>query len=208
MSHATFLAPSFPARSIPVPAHMPERISMSDAWSFETKQIHAGQQPDEATNARALPDLPDDVVHLQEHRPRGGPVRTRGVRQHLHAHHEPDAGRRRGAGRRARGRRRRAAGGERPGGRDDRDPQHRERRRPHRLEPEPLRRHVQPLPLHAPEARHRGLVRRGSRRPRVVARRRPTEHQGLLRRDHRQPQERLPRHRDGRRRSHTRTACR
>ncbi len=28
---------------------------MSEAWSFETKQIHAGQSPDEATNARALP---------------------------------------------------------------------------------------------------------------------------------------------------------
>ena len=28
---------------------------MSDAWSFETKQIHAGQRPDEATSARALP---------------------------------------------------------------------------------------------------------------------------------------------------------
>jgi O-acetylhomoserine (thiol)-lyase len=28
---------------------------MSNAWSFETKQIHAGQTPDSATNARALP---------------------------------------------------------------------------------------------------------------------------------------------------------
>jgi len=28
---------------------------MSDAWSFETKQIHAGQTPDESTHARALP---------------------------------------------------------------------------------------------------------------------------------------------------------
>ena len=28
---------------------------MNDAWSFETKQIHAGQQPDAATGARALP---------------------------------------------------------------------------------------------------------------------------------------------------------
>lgn len=28
---------------------------MNDSWSFETKQIHAGQTPDEATNARALP---------------------------------------------------------------------------------------------------------------------------------------------------------
>ena len=28
---------------------------MNDAWSFETRQIHAGQQPDPTTGARALP---------------------------------------------------------------------------------------------------------------------------------------------------------
>ena len=28
---------------------------MNDSWSFETKQIHVGQAPDSATNARALP---------------------------------------------------------------------------------------------------------------------------------------------------------
>jgi O-acetylhomoserine (thiol)-lyase len=28
---------------------------MSNGWSFETRQIHAGQQPDAATNSRALP---------------------------------------------------------------------------------------------------------------------------------------------------------
>jgi O-acetylhomoserine (thiol)-lyase len=28
---------------------------MSDGWSFDTKQVHAGQSPDGATNARALP---------------------------------------------------------------------------------------------------------------------------------------------------------
>ncbi len=28
---------------------------MSDSWSFETRQIHAGQEPDSATGARALP---------------------------------------------------------------------------------------------------------------------------------------------------------
>ena len=28
---------------------------MSTEWSFDTKQIHAGQSPDVATNARALP---------------------------------------------------------------------------------------------------------------------------------------------------------
>ena len=28
---------------------------MNDGWSFETRQIHAGQTPDSATGARALP---------------------------------------------------------------------------------------------------------------------------------------------------------
>src|SRR4051812_11520953 len=28
---------------------------MSQSWSFETRQIHAGQEPDPATGARALP---------------------------------------------------------------------------------------------------------------------------------------------------------
>ncbi len=28
---------------------------MNDGWSFETRQIHAGQAPDAATGARALP---------------------------------------------------------------------------------------------------------------------------------------------------------
>ncbi|MSY41067.1 MAG: O-acetylhomoserine aminocarboxypropyltransferase, partial [Actinobacteria bacterium] len=28
---------------------------MSTGWSFETKQIHAGQSPDAVTNSRALP---------------------------------------------------------------------------------------------------------------------------------------------------------
>ena len=28
---------------------------MSNAWSFETRQIHAGQEPDSATGARSLP---------------------------------------------------------------------------------------------------------------------------------------------------------
>ena len=28
---------------------------MSADWGFETKQIHAGQEPDAATNARAVP---------------------------------------------------------------------------------------------------------------------------------------------------------
>ena len=74
---------------------------MSDGWSFETRQIHAGQTPDPATGARAAADLPDDVLRLPRHRARREPVRAQGARQHLHADHEPDPGRRRAAHRRA-----------------------------------------------------------------------------------------------------------
>ena len=35
-------------------------------------------------------DLPDHVLHLRRRRPRGAPLRAAGVRQHLHADHEPD----------------------------------------------------------------------------------------------------------------------
>ena len=85
--------------------------TMSDTpnWSFETRQIHAGQEPDTATGARALPIYQTTSLRLQGHRPRGEPVRAQGVRQHLHPDHEPDPGRGRAARRRPRGRRRRAA---------------------------------------------------------------------------------------------------
>ena len=33
-------------------------------WSFETKQVHAGQTPDIATNARALPIAEDQTVRF------------------------------------------------------------------------------------------------------------------------------------------------
>ncbi len=80
---------------------------MNDGWSFETRQIHAGQTAD-ADHRRPRPaDLPDHVVRVQRHRARGEPVRAQGVRQHLHADHEPDAGRRRAARGQPRGRRRR-----------------------------------------------------------------------------------------------------
>ncbi|MFJ4263047.1 bifunctional o-acetylhomoserine/o-acetylserine sulfhydrylase [Paenarthrobacter nicotinovorans] len=35
--------------------HHEEENSMSQGWSFETRQIHAGQEPDAATGARSLP---------------------------------------------------------------------------------------------------------------------------------------------------------
>ena len=31
-------------------------------WGFETRQVHAGAEPDPTTGARAVPDLPDDVA--------------------------------------------------------------------------------------------------------------------------------------------------
>ena len=39
-------------------------------WSFETKQIHAGQTPDTATNARALPIYQTTSYVVQQHRAR------------------------------------------------------------------------------------------------------------------------------------------
>jgi O-acetylhomoserine (thiol)-lyase len=42
------------AHPSPFQPHTQEK-TMSNGWSFETRQIHAGQAPDAATNARALP---------------------------------------------------------------------------------------------------------------------------------------------------------
>ncbi len=147
-----------------------EGDTMSD-WKFETKQIHSGAAPDPVTNARATPIYKttsyvfNNAEHAQE------PVRARRVRQHLHAHHEPDAGRRRGARRRARGRHRRAAGRLRPGRGDLRGAQHRAGRRPHRLVVVDLRRHLQPVQVHPrassasrrPSSRTRTTPRSGAR---------------------------------------------
>ena len=163
-------------------------------WSFETKQVHAGQTPDIATNARALPIYQTTSLHLQQHRPRGGAVRPGRARQHLHPDHEPDTGRRRaahrGAGRRCRG----PVPGLRSGRGDVRDPEPGQRGRSHRVQPAALRRHVQPVPLHAAQDGHRGQLRRGPRRPGLLARSGAPEHQGVLRRDDLQPADRHPRH--------------
>ena len=107
---------------------------MSENWSFETRQIHAGQAPDADTNARALPiyqttsytfndtEHAADLFALKEF----GNIYTRIMNP------TQDGGR--GADRLAGGRRRRAADRERPGGRDARAAQHRRGRRPHRLQ--------------------------------------------------------------------------
>ena len=88
---------------------MTSEIDPTAAWSFETRQIHAGQTPDTATNARALPIYQTTSYTFNDTEHAANLFGAQGVRQHLHADHEPDPGRRRGAHRRARGRRRRPA---------------------------------------------------------------------------------------------------
>ena len=135
------------------------RSPMSDttpSWSFETRQIHAGQAPDPTTGARALPiyQTTSYVFHDTEHAANlfalkeFGNIYTRIMNPTQDVVEERIAS--------PRGRRRRPAGGLRPGRGDAGHPQPRRGRRPHRVQPEPLRRHVQPVPLHAAQARHRG----------------------------------------------------
>ena len=120
------------------PGHRHERgrvehpMTDSPNWSFETKQIHAGQVRRQRHRRPGAADLPDDELRLQRHRPRREPVRAQGVRQHLHPAHEPDDRRRRAAHRGARGWRRRPARRLGPGRRDARHPQHRRGGRPRR----------------------------------------------------------------------------
>ena len=90
----------------------------------------------------------------------------------------------------------------------DRVAEPRRERRAHRVERVALRRHVQPAALHVPEAGHRGVVHRRSRRPRRVEEGDPSEHEGVLRREHRQPEGRHLRLRRRRRRSRTTTTSR
>lgn len=139
-------------------------------------------------------DLPDDVVRLQEHPARRGPVLPRRAGQHLHPDPQPDPGRPGAADRRAGGR----GGGRRPrlgaGRGDPRDPHPGERRGPHRLQHVAVRRYVQPAAPHAPPVRYRGVLRRRPGRPRRLARGRTPEHQGPVRRDAGQPARQRARH--------------
>ena len=107
----------------------------SAGWSFETKQIHAGQHP-------TRPPTPGPCRSTRppptssRHRPRRDAVRAGGVRQHLHPDHEPDPRRRWSSGSPA------LEGGvaalllaSGPGGGDAGHPEHRRRRRRYRLQP-------------------------------------------------------------------------
>ena len=144
----------------------------------------AGPRPDDERPRR--PDLPDDVVRLRRHPARRGPLRAEGARQHLHADHEPDAGRARAAPRRARGRHRVGRDRVGPVRRPLLRPERHARGRQLRLGLDAVRRDLQPLRAHAAAVRHRGALGR-PRRPGAarVARRR--QDPARVRRDHRQP---------------------
>ena len=175
---------------------------MNDGWSFETRQIHAGQAPDGAVGARALPiyQTTSFVFRDAEHAANLfalkelGNIYTRIMNPTQDAVEQRIASLEGGVGALL------VASGQAA---ETIAILNLAENGDHIVSsPQPVRRHLQPLPLHPAEARHRGVVRRGPRRPRLVAGRRPAEHQGLLRRDHLQPQAGRARHRGrGRRRA-------
>ncbi|EFD55176.1 O-acetylhomoserine sulfhydrylase metC [Mycobacterium tuberculosis 02_1987] len=165
-------------------------------WSFETKQIHAGQHPDPTTNARALPIYAttsytfDDTAHAAA-------LFAVEEGQYLHPDRQPHHRRRRAAHRRARGRCGRAVPVVGAGRGDVRHLEPGRRGRSHRVQPAPVRRHLQPVPLFAGQARHRGQLRRRSGRSGHLAGGGTAQHQGVLRRDHLQPADRPAGHPGG-----------
>ncbi len=134
------------------------------AWSFETKQVHAGAAPDPTTGARATPiyqttsyafrdtEHAADLFGLAEL----GNIYTRIMNPTQDVLEQRVAALEGGVAAVA------FASGQAAA--DPRDPQHRRGRRPLRLQRLALRRHLQPVPLHAAEAGHRGHVRRRPRR--------------------------------------------
>ena len=168
---------------------------MSPNWSFETRQIHAGQTPDTATGARALPIYQTTSYVFDDAAQAAARFALAEFGTDLHPDRQSDdRGRREPAGRPG-GRCRRPAGRLRAVGRDAGHPEPGRGGRPHRVLAEPLRRHLQPVPLHAAQVGHHRRLRRRPRRSGVVAGGGQAEHQGVLRGDDRQPEVRSARHR-------------
>ncbi len=171
-----------------------------DEWGFETRQIHAGQEPDAATSARAVPIYQTtsytfrdtshaaDLFALAEI----GNIYTR-IMNPTQAVFEARIASLEGATSTAVGI---------PGALAVGSGQAAETLAILNLAEAgshlvasavALRRHLQPPPLHAAQAGHRDDLHRRSRRPRRVAGGDPPEHQGVLRRDDRQPAQRRAR---------------
>ena len=74
--------------------------------NLSTIAVHAGQTVGSDDRVPRRPDLPDDLLRVQEHRARRQSLCAEGIWQHLHPDHEPDDGCLRAARRRHRRRRR------------------------------------------------------------------------------------------------------
>ena len=155
---------------------------MGDTWASD-QAIHAGQQVDPTTGARALPIYSTTSLRLPRHRPRGCAVRPGRERQHLHLHRanptqavvEERIAALEGGVRAAR---ERAARPPRPSRSSSLAEvgDHIVSSRASTAAPTTC----STTPA---QAGHRGLVRRTPRRPRAVARRGAPQHEGVLRRD-------------------------
>ena len=111
---------------------------------FDTLALHAGQRPDPATGARAVPIYETTSYVFADSRSRSGAVQPRTRRAHLYPHLQSDHG---GAGRARRGagrRRRRGRDRQRHGGAASRHRDPCRRRRSYRRLVVALRRHDQP----------------------------------------------------------------
>ena len=173
----------------------------------DTLALHAGQRPDPATGARAVPiyqttsyvfpdaDQAASLFNLE----RAGHIYSRIS--------NPTIRGARGARRRARGRGRRGRDRERPGGAASRDRDADGRGRPHRRLEVALWRQHQPAEAHPAALRHRDDLRRPARSA-GLRRGDPSRDPPRVRRDDRQSRPRGPGHRRGRRASRTTTACR
>ena len=158
----------------------------------ETLVLHAGWRRDPATNAVAVPIYQTTSYQFDSAEHAANLFGLQGAGQHLHAHHEPDAGcvreARRG-GRRWRGGARACV---RPGGVGVFRAEPGARRRQYRQFHRPVRRHLEPVRQHAEGPGDRGPLRR-SRRSRGVRPRHRRPHARLLRRDAAEPEaDRVP----------------
>ena len=126
---------------------------MSESWGFETKQVHAGAEPDPTTGARAVPiyQTTSYVFRDTEHAAalfgleELGNIYTRIMNPTQAVFEDRIAALEGGVGALA------TASGQ--AARDDRAAEPRRERRPHRRVGVAVRRHVQPAALHVPEAR-------------------------------------------------------
>ena len=130
---------------------------------FDTLSLHAGQQPDPATGARAVPIYQTTSYVFDDTEHAAGAVQPGARRAHLLAHLQPHRGRAGGAHLGARRRRRRGGDRQRPGGAASRHRHADGRGRAYRGVGAHLRRLAQHVHAHAAALRHHHHAGRSAR---------------------------------------------